>query len=58
MLDPIVNEVRQYRDEHARKFNYDINAICNDYKLKHNEYLNLLNEKKRTSANKKNAAYG
>ena len=56
MFDPIVDEVRQYRDEHARKFNYNINAICNDYKLKHSKYLNLLNEK-RTGANKKNAAY-
>ena len=31
MNDPIVDEVRKYRDEHAKKFNYDMNAICADY---------------------------
>lgn len=30
MTDPIVDEVRKYRDEHARKFNYDLDAICAD----------------------------
>ena len=30
MNDPIVEEVRKYRDEHARRFNYDLNAICSD----------------------------
>jgi len=30
MNDPIVEEVRKFRDEHARKFNYDLNAICAD----------------------------
>lgn len=30
MNDPIVAEVRKYRDEHARKFNYDLDAICAD----------------------------
>ena len=30
MNDPIVQEVRKYRDEHAKKFNYDLNAICKD----------------------------
>ena len=28
MNDPIVEEVRKYRDEHARQFNYDLDAIC------------------------------
>lgn len=28
--DPIVAEVRRVRDEHARRFNYDIHAICED----------------------------
>ena len=27
MNDPIVEEVRRFRDEHARKFNYDLDAI-------------------------------
>ena len=30
MNDPIVDEVRKFRDEHARKFNYDMDAICAD----------------------------
>ena len=34
MNDPIVEEVRKYRDEHARRFNYDLNAICADL-IKH-----------------------
>ena len=28
--DPIVEEVRRIRNELARKFNYDIHAICQD----------------------------
>jgi hypothetical protein len=28
--DPIVEEVRKIRDRHAKKFNYDIHAICED----------------------------
>ena len=30
--DPIVAEIRKIRDEHAAKFNYDIHAICEDYR--------------------------
>ena len=30
MKDPIVEEVRKARDEYARKFNYDIDLICDD----------------------------
>jgi hypothetical protein len=30
MSDPIVEEVRQYRLEHARKLNFDLVAICAD----------------------------
>jgi hypothetical protein len=30
MKDPIVEEVRQYRMEHTKKFNYDLAAICED----------------------------
>jgi hypothetical protein len=32
MNDPIVEEVRRFRDEHARKFNYDLDAIFDDLK--------------------------
>jgi hypothetical protein len=28
--DPIVAEVRKARDEYARSFNYDLDAICKD----------------------------
>ena len=28
MIDPIVDEVRKYRAEHARRFNFDLHAIC------------------------------
>lgn len=28
--DPIVDEVRKYRQEYAAKFNYDLKAICRD----------------------------
>ena len=30
--DPIVEEVRNARNEHAKKFNYDLNAIFADLK--------------------------
>lgn len=30
MKDPIVEEVRRHRDEHAKRFNYDLRAICAD----------------------------
>ncbi|MCK5146937.1 hypothetical protein KAR48_09280 [bacterium] len=32
--DAIVEEIRKYRDEHASKFNYDINKIYKDLKEK------------------------
>jgi hypothetical protein len=30
MSDPIVEEVRQIRMAHARRFNFDLDAICED----------------------------
>jgi len=39
MTDPIVEEVRKHRDEHARKFNYDLNLICEDYRKHRKERL-------------------
>jgi hypothetical protein len=30
MNDPFVDEVRQARMEHTRKFDYDLSAICED----------------------------
>ena len=32
MEDPIVAEVRKYRDEHAAKFGYDLRAIAEDFR--------------------------
>ncbi|MFV1974495.1 MAG: hypothetical protein ACC651_02040 [Candidatus Scalindua sp.] len=32
MKDPIVEEIRNFRDEHAKKFDYDLDAICEDFK--------------------------
>ena len=30
MKDPFVEEIRGYRMEHAKRFDFDIHAICND----------------------------
>ncbi|MEJ2705906.1 MAG: hypothetical protein P8Z79_25990 [Sedimentisphaerales bacterium] len=32
MSDPINEEIHKYRAEHARKFNFDLSAICKDLK--------------------------
>ena len=34
MDDPIVEETRRIRDQLARRFNYDVNAICADIRAK------------------------
>jgi hypothetical protein len=34
MRDPIVDEVRKAREEYARQFNYDLDAICHDLRQK------------------------
>ena len=33
-LDPIVEEVRKIRDAYAKRFNYDLDAICRDLQEK------------------------
>jgi len=40
--DAIVEEVRQYRDAHAKKFNYDLKKICEDLKKKEKNYGNRI----------------
>ena len=30
MNDPIVEEIRSYREQYAARFNYDLAAICRD----------------------------
>lgn len=37
MNDPIVDEVRRVRDEHAARFNYDLRAIFLDIKKREKE---------------------
>lgn len=32
--DPIVEDIRKIRDEHASKFNYDLSKICADLREK------------------------
>jgi hypothetical protein len=32
MVDPIVEEVRKLRENHAARFNYDVDAIFDDLK--------------------------
>jgi len=34
--DPIVDEVRQWREDYARKFNFDLEAICRDLREQQN----------------------
>ena len=37
MKDPIVEEVRRVRYEYAKKFNYDLDAICDDLRKKQSQ---------------------
>lgn len=30
--NPILDEIRRFRDAHAKQFNYDLRAICEDLK--------------------------
>jgi hypothetical protein len=32
--DPIVDEVRQFRDDYAKRFHYDLEAICRDIRAR------------------------
>jgi hypothetical protein len=32
--DPIVDEVRKFRDAYAKRFQYDLEAICRDIRAK------------------------
>jgi hypothetical protein len=37
MVDPTVEEIRRVRDEHAARFNYDLDAIFDDVKRSEKE---------------------
>jgi hypothetical protein len=39
-VDPIVEEIRKGRREHAAKFNFDLRAICNDFRKRETELGN------------------
>ncbi len=39
--DPIVAEVRAIRDAYAKKFNYDLGAICDDLRQSEVEYKKM-----------------
>jgi hypothetical protein len=57
MKDPIVEEVRRARDAHAKRFNYDLDAIVEDLKKREKE-LGLATVSlppKRTARKKKSA---
>ncbi|MCH8528731.1 MAG: hypothetical protein LAT79_16510 [Kiritimatiellae bacterium] len=49
MYDPIVAEVRKYRDEHARKFNYDLDAICADLVAKQEKRGRMIRRRDKSS---------
>lgn len=57
MTDPIVEEVRKFRNEHAKKFNYDLDAICEDLILhqKTSKYT-VVNLNKNQKANQANCS--
>ncbi len=40
MKDPIVEEVREARQKHAERFNFDLHAICEDLKKKEKKLRN------------------
>jgi hypothetical protein len=42
MIDPIVAEVRKARDAYAKKFNYDIKAMCRDLKNRQTQHANKI----------------
>jgi hypothetical protein len=46
MHDPIVEEVRRHREEHARRFGYDLDAICEDLMASQRRNAHLLINRK------------
>jgi len=39
-IDPIIEEIREGRKEHAAHFNYDLKEVCNDFRKRENELGN------------------
>jgi len=50
--DPIVEEIRRYREEYAARFNHDLQAIFEDLKRQQEQsgvtYVDYSNEAKKT----------
>ena len=63
MKDPIIEEIHKYREEYAKKFNYDIEAMFRDIQSKQSKHSNLVDLSKETIARRamvaeEPAAYG
>lgn len=57
MKDPIIEEIRRNRDEHSKRFDYDLDAICKDFKVHQAQVGNrLVRLKPRALADKKQPA--
>ena len=60
--DPIVSEVRRVRDELAKKFNYDVDAIFSDLRDKQKQFgnriVNLRRQRKGEQASAPDAKSG
>ena len=57
MKDPIIEEIRRIREEHSKQFNYDLDAICEDYKKHQSKIKNrLVRLKPKTTADKQRNA--
>lgn len=54
MKDPINEEIHKYRQEHARKFNFDLGAICKDLKERSRDLKVVRLPAKRTDPEKGN----
>jgi len=56
MKDEIIEEIHKYREEYAKKFNYDLDAIFEDLKRKEaesgREYVSFVKGKKHTKKKK------
>ncbi len=53
MKDPFVTEIRKYRMEHTKKFNFDIHAICDDLRKYQKELYSISEiDKNKKFANK------
>lgn len=57
MKDPINEEIHKYRQQHARKFNFDLAAICADLKERSRDIKVVRLPAKRIGPQKKNRVH-